>query len=79
MTRRLADVSGLANLDPAARRLKAALSAAFDAAAAAGTATSVSQRKKYMGEINVRNVLVALGPSNAFVLLGALEDSQLTR
>ena len=65
------------HMDPAARRLKAALSAAFDAAAAAGATTSVSQRKKYMGEINVRNVLVALGPSNALILLGALEDSRL--
>ena len=65
------------HMDPAARRLKAALSTAFDAAAAAGATTSVSQRKKYMGEINVRNVLVALGPSNALILLGALEDSRL--
>ena len=65
------------HMDPAARRLKKALSAAFDAAAAAGTATSAGQRKKYMGEINVRNVLVTLGPSNALELLDALEDAQL--
>eukprot|EP01046_Picozoa_sp_COSAG06_P009741 COSAG06_NODE_514_length_14849_cov_4.520881_7_plen_251_part_00 len=57
------------HMDPAARRLKVALVAAFDTAAAAGTATSVGQRKKYMGEINVRNILVVLGPSNALELV----------
>ena len=59
------DAPGSVHMDPAARRLKTALSAAFDTAAAAGTATSAGQRKKYMGEINVRNVLVTLGPANA--------------
>ena len=30
-----------------------------------------------MEEINVRNILVVLGPSNALELLDALEDAQL--
>jgi hypothetical protein len=39
---------GSVHMDPAARRLKTALLAAFDTAAAAGTATSAGQRTKYM-------------------------------